>query len=605
MLTRRALTFVLALTVGSGSVFAGAARELRVGRAFHAFDHLGNTGAQAETAALAGANIIYATGLGGVGYCGLPAAASLSAQRAAVSAYNQNARRNGIRLILGYLCATSIVKLETFDANWSVAFRRQFQTPPAAWRQQGRDGQALLSWYGGDYQPACLNNPDWRAYEKFMVRQQLITGHDGIFFDNPTVHPQGCYCAFCMEKFSVFLRAVGVTVGDSSIEVLRRLVDQNPAEFLRFRCTTARDFLAEMRRYARTIKSGALITCNNSLNAPNVLFSQARTYGYNLFEKSQAEDLVVVEDMSHQPRLLANGRTLEYGPNYRQLTALSHGKPIVAVTIAEGDYHTPPNLVRLAMAEAAAHAASYLAWPTWPSEQRAHMAAAIRPQADFLRQHEKLLNNTTPRADVLLFLPFQRWVETNRCTASELAATLTQQNVQYQVVTEADLAATLEPAIKSHRQSPPALLVESASVLTAEGRAGVADFEKRGGRVLWADQPNWLNALSAAVTPSIAVVSVPTVRVVVRDQPRRSVVHLYHLGVERLSAFEDRVHPVTDLSLRLRVPFAKVRSVTALTADVTATAGNLPFTVERAAEATWVMVRLPQLALSTILVVAP
>ena len=49
-----------------------------------------------------------------------------------------------------------------------------------------------------------MNNPDWRNYEEFMVRQQLETGHDGIFFDNPTVHPQGCYCPHCMERFDAF-----------------------------------------------------------------------------------------------------------------------------------------------------------------------------------------------------------------------------------------------------------------------------------------------------------------------------------------------------------------------------------------------------------------
>lgn len=171
----------LALTLSAQLAFAASERELRVGRGFHAFDHLGNIGEQAEAAASAGVNIIYATGLGGAGYGGLPYETELAAQRGAVSAYNENARRKGIRVILGYLCATSIVKLDSFDANWTASFWMLFTTLPAEWRQQGRDGKPLPSWYGGDYRPACMNNPDWRAYEKFMVRQQLMTGHDGIF----------------------------------------------------------------------------------------------------------------------------------------------------------------------------------------------------------------------------------------------------------------------------------------------------------------------------------------------------------------------------------------------------------------------------------------
>ena len=599
------LSLLFWIALGGGLVFAGPERELRVGRGFHAFDHLGNIGEQAGAAASSGVNIIYATGLGGAGYGGLPGEAELAGQRRAVASYNQSARRDGIRVILGYLCATSIVKMETFDAHWSAEFRKQFNTPPAEWRQQGRDGKPLPSWYGGDYQPACMNHPDWLAYEKFMVRQQLITGHDGIFFDNPTVHPQGCYCPFCMKKFTAFLREAGIAVSEASTEFVRRLADQHPKDFLRFRGAIARDFLSEMRRHARTIKSGALITCNNSLNSPEVLFSQARTYGYNIFEKSKAEDFVVVEDMSHQPRRLADGRTVEYGPTYRQLAALSHGKPIVAVTIAEADYHTPPNLVRLAMAEAAAHEASYLAWPTWPAEQRPRMAAAIRPQADFLRAHEKLLNGTKLRADVLLLLPFQRWTETNRCVASELAAALTQRNVQYRVVIEDDLAPTLEAAAKSNGLSHPVLLGEAASGLTPAGRAGVEKFEQHGGKAIWADQANWLNALSAAITPSVVVAGPPTVRVILREQPHRRLVHLYNLDLERLSSFEDRVHPVTDLVLRVRVPFARVRSVTALTADRGGSAGKLPFTVKCVAGVTSVIVRVPNLEISTILVITP
>ena len=49
---------------------------------------------------------------------------------------------------------------------------------------------------------------------------------------------------------------------------------------------------------ARTINPHTLVTCNNSLNSPGVLYSQCRTYGYNIFEMSKAEDYVVVEDMA-------------------------------------------------------------------------------------------------------------------------------------------------------------------------------------------------------------------------------------------------------------------------------------------------------------------
>ena len=133
----------------------------------------------------------------------------------------------------------------------------------------------------------------------------------------------------------------------ASVADLRDFAAKNGALFLRFRCTIARDFLADIRDYARNVKRGTLITANNSFNSPDVLFAQCRSYAYNIYEMSQAEDFVVVEDQSHQPRALPSGQTFEYGPSYKQLHAIIHGKPLVAVTIAEGDYHTPPRLVRL------------------------------------------------------------------------------------------------------------------------------------------------------------------------------------------------------------------------------------------------------------------
>src|SRR4051812_6895994 len=170
-----------------------------------------------------------------------------------------------------------------------------------------------------------MNNPDWRAYERSMVRQQFQAGCDGIFFDNPTVHPDGCYCRWCMEKFAEFIRKEpdglefkGAT-GTETIAAIRALAMAHPAVFLRFRCTIARDFLADMRKYARSFKPAALITANNSLNSASVLYSQCRSYAYNIHEMSKVEDFIVVEDMSSQPRTLPGGQVIEYAPTYQQL----------------------------------------------------------------------------------------------------------------------------------------------------------------------------------------------------------------------------------------------------------------------------------------------
>lgn len=595
-LTMRTLLLAATLSFFAGVAGAETPPQLRVGRAGHAFDHLGGYGAQAEAAAASGATILYATGLGGVGYSGLTPEKTFASQRDAVSEYNRTAKQRGIELMLGYLCATSIVKLETFDENWSDEFRGRFKTPPADWRQQDQTGQPLPSWYGGDYQPACMNNPDWRAYQEFMVRQQMETGHDGVFFDNPTVHPQGCYCPHCMARYAEFVQQKVPDANGAATAAWREHAKRHPKEFLRFRSTIGRDFLNHMRRYARTIKPDALVTCNNSLNSPDRLYAQARMHGYNIWELSQAEDFVVVEDMLTQPRTEANGRTFEYGPTYKQLHAISHGKPVVAVTIAGGDYHTAPNLVRLAMAEAAANGASYLSWPTWPENERQRMIDAIRPQADFLRQHESLLNDATFRADVVLFLPFQRWVDAEHCVASDLAAALSRANIQYRVVSE---GAPL--GIPTQRG---ALLVESLDVFTESERQAVEGYRETHGIVVTADQPEWLEQIRARLTkPSLQINGPATVRAVLRDQPGRTIVHLLNLNIERVSSFEDKVTAATDIGLKVRVPFRKVRVVNIHTADGQGTSEPLEFTSSLSGEESVVEVTVPRLETSAILVI--
>ncbi len=120
---RRYILAAIVVLISTAAMAVEIPRELRVGRAGHAFDHLGEFGAQAEAAAASGATIIYATGLGGAGYGGLPPQSEFKSLLESVRDYNRRAKQHGIELAIGYLCATSIVKLDTFDANWSDEFR--------------------------------------------------------------------------------------------------------------------------------------------------------------------------------------------------------------------------------------------------------------------------------------------------------------------------------------------------------------------------------------------------------------------------------------------------------------------------------------------------
>jgi acetyl esterase/lipase len=583
---------------------SGALPDLQVGTAFPAFDHLGAIAHQAKAAAACGATVLYATGLGGEGYSGLPDAVQWAERRRAAAAYVREAKALGIRLVLGYLCATSIVDLPHFDAHWDPSFRARLHTPPSAWRQQDRNGRPLPSWYGGAYEPACMNNPDWRTYERYMIEQQLEAGHDGVFFDNPVVHSAGCFCPHCMERFARFLRDRRIAVPDTSLTGLRRTADARPKEFRQFRATIAADFFAEMRAYAKSIRPGALLTANNSLNSPDVLYKQCRESGCDIHAMSENEDFVTIEDMVSQPRTLPDGRAIEYGPTYEQLRAIVHGKPLVVCTLAEADYHTPPLLTRLAMAEGAAHGASYLLWSTWPEEVRGKMIAAVRPEVDLLAQHRQWLaaaqpHFDLPRCDVVLFLPWRGWIESDVCRASALAAELSRANLQYDVVCEDYFEL---PRLKRAR----ALLVESISVLTPQEKATAEEFRRAGGAVIAADTGDWLQQIRLLTgVPAVALRGPVTVRAVVRDQPQRTLVHLLNLNVSRRSSFQDDLHPAENVRLTVRVPFRSGCSVRVVTADTRGTLGNLPADFHADSQGGTVEFAVPRLDVAAFLVLEP
>jgi len=561
--------------------------EVRACASFHAFEHLGGYSEQAEAAAACGATVIYATGMGGIGYSGIPAPEQWQTQWDRSLAYNQHSRQIGIEVVVGYICATSIVGLDAFNDHWPEELKAALKTPPVEWLQQDKDGKPLKSWYGGEYEPACMNNPDWRIYQKFMVGAQINTGHDGIFFDNPTVHTDGCYCSYCMAGFAKFMEGEGREVADTSTAAMRWMAQEKVNDFKRYRCTIARDFFAEMRAHARSLNPHAVVTANNSLNHRDVLFSQCHLYAYNIQEMSKTEDWVVIEDMSAQPRIMPDGTLMECAPTYAQLQAIIHDKPLVAVTIAENDYHTPPNLVRLAMCEAAAHKTGYMVWSTWPEEQRARMIAAIRPCADWLRTHAELINASTPRQDVLVFLPFRNWVKTKECAVTKIASTLTVANIQYAVVSEEDFPAALESA--------EVVLLENRNVCTPEEIALLSAYEQTGGTCITATDKDWLQQVYQATHGGSLQLDAPeTVRAVVRDTEDKTPVFLYNLNMERLSSFEDKVTPVPASSMKILLPRNGITSVTLSSPDTGVATGTLKYRTTPAGENICVECNLPE-----------
>jgi len=148
------------------------------------------------------------------------------------------------------------------------------------------------------------------------------------------------------------------------------------------------------------------------------------------------------------------------------------------------------------------------------------------------------------------------------------------------------------------------VLIESPGILLPEEAALIETFKRRGGKVVWTEEESWLAEFQNLVErPSIKIDGPATVRAVVRDQSKKRIVHLLNLNVERLSSFEDKVNPVSDLRLQLRLPFATMKSVKALTADPEASQGLVPYKLVRDRKGAYLEITVPRLVVSTLLVI--
>jgi hypothetical protein len=231
------------------------------------------------------------------------------------------------------------------------------------------------------------------------------------------------------------------------------------------------------------------------------------------------------------------------------------------------------------------------------------MSSVIRPQADFLQRNPGLFKNAQARRDAVLFLPFRKWLITDQCKAAQLAAELTRANVQYEVICEDALGLSAQHLPESLRETK-VLVTENLSDFLTSEQMGLKKFTRAGGTIIVANKASWLKEVQRTLgTPSITIQAPSSVRAVVRDQKKRTLVHLLNLNAQRLSSFEDKVTPAFDIRVSLRVPFKNVRSVRALTADSEGSAGPLKFSLTSEGSASFIETTLPHLEIAAILVV--
>ncbi len=580
---------MIALSIGHlGAALALAANvpatrpisdDLTIGRMRPAFDHLGGQTEQLDAAVAGRCTMVYATGIGAYSYHGLPPKATMDGYLEKLKEYNRGAHAGGVRIMLSYLCATSIVNIEKFAVNWDDYFPdRPADFTPQRMLQQDINGRNLPSWYGGDYSPADMWNPYWRQYTRLMMKLAAESGHDGVFFDNPTVHMSGNYSPHAMRAWARFLEREGVQAAADDIDGLRALTKTQPQLWRRFRVTEAADFLRELHEYCHTLKPGFLLTVNNSLNSWDSFYSQPRGYAYGIPEQSRHEDFITIEDMSSQPRRQGEGY-VSYASTLRLIHAIGNGRPL-AICTTDGDYIAPVNLMALSIAECTAHDAAYMVWSCWEPAFRDSLAASVARYHNFLEAHAGLFSNSQSVADVLLIWPYENWLNRDVCLTAQLARELSAHNVQYEVITEADLTVQRlkgYPAVAFAAEEGFVRKVTPDTLRAYEEQGGavmpVSSVASRAGGITFNLDPlkKTMGSASVALQGPLGVRAVAR-----RTQDGEYLLHLYNLNVMRTDKYHDAVTPAENVRVSWLLPVGApdMNRVNFLTANPQGTSGR-------------------------------
>ena len=148
------------------------------------------------------------------------------------------------------------------------------------------------------------------------------------------------------------------------------------------------------------------------------------------------------------------------------------------------------------------------------------------------------------------------------------------------------------------------LAAESQADFTAAENEVLKPFLRSGGALVTAANSKWIDRIRALNSrPSVFISGQPHVRAFVFDQDKKTIVHLLNLNVQKLSSFEDKVIPSTNIELTLKIPFSTVHRAKLITADPEASSGTLELSAKKDEKENFVHATVQRLDISSILVI--
>jgi hypothetical protein len=204
-----------------------------------------------------------------------------------------------------------------------------------------------------------------------------------------------------------------------------------------------------------------------------------------------------------------------------------------------------------------------------------------------------MLNAAPRRADVVFYIPFEKWPTLSDAELINCISIFQNQNIQF--------VAACEDTVADYAKLKPTPIVFA---LGTSNDPHLDSFRAHHGLIYSNhDDKNWIGDIQRVLQNSLKFDGPKSVRAVVRDQPKRTIVHLLNLNVQRVSSYEDKVTPATGISIQVRVPNKHVRSVQALTVDTYATRGKVEFTSQKDPNGSLISFDVPNLGISTIVVI--
>lgn len=277
-------------------------------------------------------------------------------------------RETGVEYIIPYICSQTIVGNHVKRTGfWKFYDRWEdylgFGVPPKPdedpikWMQQEYVCTPNYPYPFIRYRP-CMNNPYWREWLKFIVRQIALLGYNGVFVDNNVM---SCYCDICQKKFVEYLSSKYTPE-----ELRKQLGFSNPdktllgregdgllwAETQHFWNESMASLLFEIKEEGCRIKPGFIVVANWGSMLSTFGADMRRREGKNVAIWAKAVDYIMFEE-PHEPGLYKTGDIIEYVLQYRYARAVG-AKPVVLPYVAS------EHISELAHAEAAAGIGSFV-----------------------------------------------------------------------------------------------------------------------------------------------------------------------------------------------------------------------------------------------------